>query len=140
MRYVAIVVILIVLAVGGEWLYRSFLRPIAQPPMELKALGEHFLSLGLPSSFYAVRHGYRHSEVLAAGAYQFKGFSLPASISVCPSEAAAAAHRAKIAASPNLMHPVQNGRLVLFFPMWGADTEAMAAKVTAAFTTFNGAK
>lgn len=129
MRYALLLVLLAVLAIAGEWAYRSFLRPIDPPTPDMIALGERLQKAGLLDRFYPVRHGFRHSEVSAHGAYQLKNFPLPVSISACPTEAAAEANREAIERSPNLVNPIRSGRLVIWFPMWGDDTKEMMARV-----------
>jgi hypothetical protein len=129
MRYALLFVLLAILLVAGEWIYRSFLRPIDPPTPEMLALGERLKQAGLLERFYSVRHGYRHSRVSAAGAYQLKEFPLPVSVSACPSAEAAEAHLQAIARSPNQVNPLRNGHLVIWFPMWGDDTEEMMGRV-----------
>jgi hypothetical protein len=85
---------------------------------------------------YAVRHNFRHSEVLAAAAMQIEGFPLPIAVDLCPGDAAAIALLDAISRSPNLMHPTRNGRLVMNLPMWGDDTDEMAARVVEVFSSF----
>lgn len=129
MRYALVIVLVALLLVAGEWTYRSFLRPIDPATPEMLALGERLKQDGLLDRFYSVRHGFRHSEVSAHGAYQLKNFPFPVSVSACPTEAAAEAHRHAIASSPNLVRPVRSGRLVIWFPMWGEDTKEMMERV-----------
>lgn len=130
MRYALLAVVLAALLVAGEWTYRSFLRPVDPPTPEMLALGARLKEAGLLDRFYSVRHGFRHSEVSAHGAYQLKNFPLPVSVSACPTEEAAEAHRQAIERSPNLVSPVRNGHLVIWFPMWADDTKEMMARVT----------
>ncbi|MEX8503723.1 MAG: hypothetical protein AB3X41_11865 [Leptothrix ochracea] len=133
---IAIVAFAIVLALwAGEWVYRSFLRPIDQPTEQMLALARQFNDSGLKGHIYAVKHGFRHSEVVAAAAFQIDGFPLPVSFEQCPTEVAAEAHLQFMQRGPNLMHPQRNGLLVMYLPMWGDDTEAMARKVTNAFAS-----
>jgi len=129
MRYALAIVLVALLLVAGEWTYRSFLRPIDPATPEMLALGERLKQAGLLDRFYSVRHGFRHSEVSAHGAYQLKNFPLPVSVSACPTVAAAEAHHQAIASSPNLVGPLRSGRLVIWFPMWGDDTKEMMQRV-----------
>jgi hypothetical protein len=133
MRYVILAALLAAILIGGEWTYRSFLRPIDPPTPEMLALSERLKEAGLLERFYSVRHGFRHSEVLANGAYQLKNFPLPVSVSACPTEEAAEAHRQAIEHSPNLVGAIRNGRLVIWFPMWGDDTKEMMTRVSSVF-------
>ena len=59
------------------------------------------------------------------------------SIDVCPDAVVAATHLVNVAHSPNLMGPMQNGRLVMSLPMWGDDTVIMAGRVHGAFSSFH---
>lgn len=129
MRYALLIAVLAILLVGGEWTYRSFLRPIDPATPDMLALGDRLKQAGLLDRFYSVRHGFRHSQVSAHGAYQLKDFPLPVSVSACPTEEAAELHRQAIAHSPNLVGPVRSGRLVIWFPMWGDDTKEMMNRV-----------
>lgn len=136
MRYALLVVLLAVAAVAGEWTYRSFLRPIDPPTPEMLALGEHLKKAGLLARFYPVRHGFRHVEVSAHGAYELKDFPLPVSVSACPTDEAAEVRRQAIARSPNLIGPIRRGRLVVWFPTWGDDTKEMMGRVSSAVVSF----
>ena len=127
-----------VLLFAGEWVYRSFLRPIDPLTPDVLALADHFRSNGIDVRPYPVRNGFPHSVLSAAAAFEIKGYPLPVSIDVCPNAAVAANHLAKVAVSPNLMGPMQNGRLVMYLPMWGDDTGDMARKVHTAFSSFHG--
>jgi hypothetical protein len=137
MRYAVIFIVGAFFLYVGEWGYRSFLRPIDLPTPQMLALAEHFNAHGLKGHIYPVRHGFRHSEVRAAAAFQIDGFPLPISFEESPSSAAAQAHYELMSRGSNLMHPQRNGQLVLYLPMWGADTEPMAMKVKNAFSSFN---
>jgi hypothetical protein len=136
MRYALFAVLVAVLAVGGEWIYRTFLRPVDPPTPEMLALGEHLKAAGLLGRFYPVRHGFRHSYVSAAGAYELINFPLPVSVSACPTEAAAEAHRQAIERSPHLVNQIRKGHLVIWFPMWGDDTHEMMGKVNGVVASF----
>jgi hypothetical protein len=136
MRYFLFALLLGALLFTGEWVYRSFLRPVDQPTPEMLALGEHLKSAGLLARFYPVRHGFRHSQVLAHGAYELVNFPLPVSVTACPTEAAAEAYRGRVERSPNLLNPTRIGRLVIDLPMWGEGTEEMMGKVNAAVSSF----
>ncbi|WP_457426449.1 hypothetical protein [Roseateles sp. P5_E7] len=136
--------LIVVLLAGLLWLsettYRLFLRPVDPPTATMLALADHFNARGIKGHIYAVRHGYRHSEMTAAAAFQIDGFPLPISFDDCPNEVAAEALYQAIQRSPNLTHPQRNGTLVLNLPMWGDDTDAMAARVREAFGTFRPAR
>jgi hypothetical protein len=125
-----------VLLFVGEWIYRGFLRPIDPLRPDLMALAEHFRSSGIDVRPYPVRHGYRHSQVTAAAAFEIKGFPLPVSIDVCPNATAAATRLNRVAVSPNFGSPMQNGRLVMYLAEWGDGTADMARKVEVAFSSF----
>ncbi len=73
----------------------------------------------------------------AAAAFEIKGYPLPVSIDVCPNAAVAATYLVNVAHSPNLVGPMQNGRLVMYLPMWGDDTADMARKIHSAFSSFH---
>jgi len=58
MRYALLAVLVAVLAMGGEWIYRTFMRPVDPPTLEMLALGEYLKAAGLLARFYPVRHGF----------------------------------------------------------------------------------
>jgi hypothetical protein len=126
-----------ILLFAGEWIYRSFLRPIDPLTPDVLALAEHFRSSGIDVRPYPVRNRFRHSVVTAAAAFEIKGYPLPVTIEVCPNAVAAATHLVNVAHSPNLMGAMQNGRLVMSLPMWGDDTVIMAGRVHGAFSSFH---
>lgn len=136
MRVIFFAVLAACLMIGGEWAYRTFLRPLDPLAPEVVALAEHFKQDGISVRPYAVRHGYRHSKVLAAAALEIIRFPLPVAVELCPTEGSAEEHLQAILRSPNLMHPRRNGRLVMYLPMWGDDTGAMAVKVENSFSLF----
>jgi hypothetical protein len=136
MRYFLLALLLGVLAYSGEWVYRSFLRPVDPPTPEMLALGDHLKTAGLLARFYPVRHGFRHSQVSAHGAYEPVNFPLPISVSASPTDVAAEAHRQAIERSPNLFNPTRIGRLVVWFPMWGNGTEEMMDRIKSALSTY----
>jgi hypothetical protein len=135
MRYMLLVFLAVATLFSGEWIYRSFLRTVDQPTQQMIALERHFNEAGIKGNIYAVRHGYRHSELTATAAFQIEGYPLPIALEQCPTEDAAETHFRLVQGSPNLMHPQRNGLLVMNLPMWGSDTERMANKVVAAFTS-----
>ena len=137
MRLTVALVLAGVLLFAGEWIYRGFLRPIDPLTPDVLALADHFRRSGIDVRPYAVRNGFRHSVVIAAAAFEIKGYPLPVSIDVCPNAVVAASHLASVAVSPSLMGPMQNGRLVMNLPMWGGGTAEMARKVHDAFSSFN---
>jgi hypothetical protein len=129
----------VVIFLSTAWIYRSFLRPIDPLTSDTLALASHFESNGIPVRPYAVRHTFPHSEMVAAAALEIKGFPLPVNIDVCPNAVAAASRLQAVSVSRNLMHPMRNGRLVMYLPMWGAGTDEMAKRVERAFASFPGA-
>jgi hypothetical protein len=139
MRIALVIAICVGLAFAGEWVYRGFIRPIDPLPPELLALAEHFDRNGIEVRPYAVRHGFRHSEVLASAAFKIAGFPLPVEVILCPSEESAMERFAAVKRSPNLMHPERNGSLVMTLAMWSDDTTDMAAKVLGVFASFDSA-
>jgi hypothetical protein len=136
MKIFFIAVFLAISLIVGEWIYRGFLRSVDQPTPQMLALANHFNEQGIKGHIYPVRHGFRHTDVSAAAAFQIDGFPLPIAFEQCPNEAAAEAHLVSVKASSNLMHSQRNGLLILNLPMWGDDTTEMANKVSNAFTTF----
>lgn len=136
MKLALLAFILVSAAVLGEWGYRSFLRPTDPLQPEVLALADHFDRNGINVTPYAVRHGFKHSEVLASASLQIDTYPLAISIDLCPNEVAAESFLQQIAASPNLMHPQRNQRLVMYLPMWGQDSDATAAKVRGVFASF----
>src|SRR5215470_8588790 len=88
-------------------------------PQEVLALAEHFNRRGMEVRPYAVRHNFRHSEVLAVAAVKIVGFPLPIEVILCPTEQSAIERLESVKRSPNLMHPARNGRLVMALGMWG---------------------
>lgn len=136
MRYTVFVALALLLAFSGEWIYRSFLRPIDQLAPEAVALAEHFNRSGIKLRPYPVRHGFRHSQVLSVAGYEIVGYPLPIVVEFCTTEASAIEKLRAVSSSPNLTHPTKNGRLVMNLPMWGDDTGPMATKVVNAFGSF----
>jgi len=135
-----LLVFLLVIATGGEWVYRSFLRPVDPLQPDVIKLAQYFDQQGLHVRPYAIRHGFPHSEVVASAAFEIIGFPLPVAFDVCPNVAAADAHYRDVIASPNLTHPMRNGLLVMNLPMWGSDTGEMAAKVENIFASYQDGK
>lgn len=136
MRYTVLITIFLLVAVGGSWIYRSFLRPTDPLAPEAIALAEHFNQSGIQVRPYPVQNGFRDSEVLAVAGYEIVGYPLPIVVDFCSTEASATEKLRMFKASPNLTHPAKNGRLVMNLPMWGDDTGPMAAKVQKAFGSF----
>jgi hypothetical protein len=130
------IVLVVVLAFAGEWAYRGFIRPVDPLAPDIVALAAHFNASGIQVRPYAVRHGYRHSEVSSAAAFEIPGFPLVVGLLVTPNEQSAADMLARTAASPNLTHAQRNGLIVMDLPMWGPGTNDMATKVTNAFQSF----
>ena len=120
----------------GEWIYRSFVRPIDQPTVKMIALALHLNAVGIKGHLYSVRHGFRHSDVTAAAAFQIDGFPLPISFIDCPNDIAAESNLNAIKANPNLTHGNRKDTIVMDLPMWGDDTERTALKVVDAFSSF----
>ena len=138
MRVVVFIAICAVLALAGEWTYRTFVRSIDPVPQEMLALVDHFDRNGVEVRAYALNHGFPHSEVLAAAGFKIAGFPLPIAVELCPTELTAIEHLEAVKRSPNLTHPARNGRLVMNLPMWGDDTSDMASKVVGIFASFDG--
>jgi hypothetical protein len=120
----------------GAVAYRSIFGSLDPVPIDVEQMAQHFRENGLDVRVYAVRNGFPHSVLIAAAAFEIKGYPLPVSIDVCSSTAVAASHLVDIARSPNLMGPMQNGRLIMYLPMWGSDTADMARRVHSAFSSF----
>lgn len=131
------ITLLILLVLAGEWGYRTIFRPIEPLTADTLALANHFRDSGIPVRPYAVRNGFSHSVVVAAAALEIEGFPLPVGIDVCPTAAVAANHLLAVETSPNLMHPRRNGRIIMYLPMWGDDTDVMAKRVEQAFASFS---
>lgn len=136
MRYSVYIVLALFAAFAGEWLYRSFLRPIEPLAPEAIALADHFRKSGIQVRPYPVRHGFRHSQVLSVAGFEIVGYPLAIVVALCPSEASAIQQLSRVRASPNLTHSNRNGRLVIYLPMWGDDAIPMAVKIVDAFTSF----
>ena len=136
MKTLSALVLVVALAFAVEWAYRNFLRPVEPMAPEIAALAAHFNASGIQVRPYAVRHGYRHSEVLSVAAFEIVGYPLAVTLVVTPNEQSAANMLARTAASPNLTHAQRNGLIVMDLPMWGDDTKDMATKVTNAFQSF----
>lgn len=139
MRYAFFFVLVLVVTFAGEWLYRSFLRPVEPLATEAIALANHFNQDGIHVRPYPVRHGLRHSQVLSVAGFEIIGYPLPIVVKICPTEESAIQRLSAVSASPNLTHPNRNGRLVMNLPMWGDDTGAMAAKIKNVFASFKSA-
>jgi hypothetical protein len=138
MRIVIFIAVSAVLAFAGEWIYRGFIRPVDPLRPEILALAEHFDRSGIKVRPYAVRHNYRHSQVLAVAAFEIAGFRLPIGVVLCPTEQSAIERFDSMRRSPNLSPVVRNGRLVMNLAMWGDDTASMAGKVESVFASFDG--
>lgn len=136
MRHAVLLVLVVALAFSTEWVYRTLLRPVDQPTPRMDALAAHFNAHGLKGHQYAVRHGYRHSQMSAAAAFEIEGFPLPVSIAECPDEVSAQACLHAVRANPKLVRPARNGLLVMHLPMWGDGSAPMANKVQHLFSTF----
>jgi hypothetical protein len=121
----------------GPWLYRTFLRPVDPLQPEVLALARYFEKSGLKVRPYPVQHGFSHSEVIAAAAFEISGFPLVISVDQCPTSQAAEHHLDEIIHSPNLTHPLRNGDLVMYLPMWGDDTQREADRVMDIFESFS---
>ena len=121
--------IAVLLAVfGGEWVYRSFLRPTDQLTSILCAVAAHFGASGVQGTYYPVCHGFRHSSVTAVIAYKISGYPMVE----CPSETAA---QSRMLSSSTWL-PQRNGSLVIDFAMWDDDARELAAHVSSVFLTF----
>jgi hypothetical protein len=136
MKYGLGIFLAVLLLFAGDWAYRSVFPPLDPLTEDTLALAQHFRDSGIPVRPYAVRNGYSHSVVVAAAALEIRGFLLPVGVDVCPNAVVAAEHLLTVKASPNLMHPMGNGRLVIYLPMWGDDTAAMAQRIEQTFESF----
>ncbi|UHQ19090.1 hypothetical protein LVB87_12990 [Lysobacter sp. KIS68-7] len=136
MRWLWIVVAVGVLAMFGDFTYRTFLRPIDPPTEGMRALASHFHSEGIGGRLYPVRHGFRHSRVIAAGAFEVENFPLPIGLIECATDAEASRLSARRPDLPESLQPVRNGRLVMDFPGWGDDGGGMAGRLARAFTSY----
>jgi hypothetical protein len=137
-RTAILIVILAVLTYAGEWVYRGFIRPPDPMPPVMIALADHFDRNGIRVSPYAVRHGFRHSELQAVAAFKLPDFPIPFLVFVCPDEPSAVARLDIIKRNPDARHADRNGRLVLDLGLWADDDEQRASKVTGVFNTFDG--
>ncbi len=137
MRRFWLVIPMIGFAVTGPWLYRTFLRPVDPLQQEVLALAGHFKKNGLDVKPYPVRHGFSHSEVTAAAAFEIQGFPLVIAVDKCPTSQAADQRLQAIMRSPNLTHPLRNGDLVLYLPMWGDDTQRELRRIEDIFRDFS---
>jgi len=136
MRYLAYLIVAVLIAWSGEWTYRTFFRQPDPLTPQMLALAQHFNSVGIRGHIRAIPHGFQHSFVVAAAAYQIDGYPLAISLDQSPNEAKAEELLRAVRGSPNLTHPQRNGVIVMYLPMWGKDTTAMAAKVSQAFASF----
>jgi hypothetical protein len=73
MKAIALILVLTVVLVAGEWLYRTLWRPTDPLQPEVLELAEYLNRSGLAVRPYAVRHGFRHSYVTAAAALEIIG-------------------------------------------------------------------
>ena len=121
----------------GAWISRELFPPVELLTPDVLALAEHFRKSGINVRPYPVGNRYPRSILSAAAAFQIEDFPLPVSVDVCPDAVVASKHLADVMTSPNLVGPMQNGRLVMYLPMWGADTADMAVKVHNAFASFH---
>jgi hypothetical protein len=137
MRRIWFVIPVVALGMAGPSLYRTFLRPVDPLQPNVVALAQHFERSGLNVRPYAVPHGFSHSEVTAAAVFEITGFPLEISVDQCPSAQAAELHLDAIAHSPNLTHPLRNGNLVMYLPMWGDDTQREARRIEDIFRSFS---
>lgn len=136
MRWLWIVIGVGVLVMLGDFAHRTFLRPIDPPTEGMRALASHFHGEGIDGRLYPVRHGFRHSRVVAAGAFQVEKFPLPVGLIECATDAEAARLSARRADLPENLQPIRNGRLVMDFPGWGDDGGGMAERLAHAFISY----
>jgi hypothetical protein len=116
--------------------YLTFFRPIDQPTSALRGLEAHLIASGIPGHIYPVRHGYFHSRMRAAAAFEIAGYPLPLVLLDCATEQEAAIFSASKDGLPRELQPVRNGTLVLDFPSWGDDTFPQAERARRAFLSF----
>ncbi|GLH82375.1 hypothetical protein SSBR45G_72840 [Bradyrhizobium sp. SSBR45G] len=133
MRALVGIALLLLAFYGGEWIYRSVLRPIDQPTVTLQALATRFNMSGIAGTFYPARHGFRHSSVIAVMAYKIDGLPIPFTVTECPSDAAAESQQQ---ASPPEWQPKRNGSLVIQFPMWDEESWNSVDQVSSVFAGF----
>ncbi|WP_315757569.1 MULTISPECIES: hypothetical protein [unclassified Bradyrhizobium] len=137
MRVAVALILLVALVCSGEWVYRSFVRPIDPLPPEIAALADHFERNGIKVSPFAVRHGFRHSEVQAVAAFEVAELPTPFIVIVCPDGRSAAVRLAGLKGD-GVRSTGQNGRMVLDLGLWADDDQERAAKIRALFETFEG--
>ena len=116
--------------------YLTFFRPIDQPTRALRELEAHLVASGIPGHIYPVRHGYFHSRMHAAAAFEIDGYPLPLALLDCATEQEAAVFSAGKDTLPPELRPARNGTLVLDFPSWGDDTFPQADRARKAFLSF----
>ena len=115
-----------------ESIYRGFFRPIDPLTDDVRALSKFLNKNGVEGSPYPVRHGYRHSRLLAAAAFRIENYPLPIAIGVYPSNELASRSEAA-----NTVHnAISNESIVVSFPAWGEDTEEMRQKIKDLFRDF----
>ncbi|WP_316237311.1 hypothetical protein [Bradyrhizobium sp. SZCCHNR1015] len=139
MRIVVILIALIALVCSGEWVYRSFIRPIDPMPPEIVALADHFDRNGIQVSPYAIRHGFRHSEVEAVAAFKVAELPIPFVVFVCPDKRSAAAQLDALRRDGET-RAGQNGRMVLELGLWAEDAQDRALKIIELFNAFDGSQ
>ncbi len=135
MKIIIIAISIIICLIVGEWIYRSFLRPIKPLQPSIVKLVDHFNSFGVAVSAKPVRHGFRYNDVYTCSSIQIKNFPLPIMIDLCLTEEAAIRQLEKIKNSPNLVHPIKNGNMIFYLPMWKND-DPMGLKVKEIFQKF----
>ncbi|MGJ5044337.1 MULTISPECIES: hypothetical protein [unclassified Bradyrhizobium] len=138
-RIVVILIALIALVYSGEWVYRSFIRPIDPMPPEIVALADHFDRNGIKVSPYAVRHGFRHSEVEAVAAFKVAELPIPFVVFVCPDKRSAAVQLDALKRD-GVTRAGQNGRMVLELGLWADDDQDRALKIIELFNAFDGSQ
>jgi hypothetical protein len=136
MRWLWIVIGFGVIAMFGDFTYRTFLRPIDPPTAGMRAMASHFHREGIAGRLYPVRHGYRHSRVVAAAAFEVEDFPLPVSLTEYATDAEAERRAARRPDLPDGLQPIRNGRLVMNFWAWGDEGNGMAGKLARAFTSY----
>lgn len=135
-RIAIVVAMALLFAQVGEWVYRSFVRPVPLVPPQVLALERAFGQAGLPVHAFAVDSGRPAAQVSSAAAFKVRGIPLPIVVLLCPSDDAANGVAATLAATSPPWGARRNGRFVMAMPGWEADGEA-AVTARKAFGIFD---
>jgi hypothetical protein len=137
-RIAIVLALLLLCAQVGEWVYRSFVRPIPLVPPQVLALERAFGQAGLPVHAFAVDSGRPAAQVSSAAAFKVRGVPLPIVVLMCPTEDAASAVASAMAATSPPWGARHNGHFVLALPGWEAEGEgaATARKAISVFEAY----